>query len=410
MASLRKSSASRSIETFAPFVTFTTFFTSSISLTSLPSLMKRFATLSLFALSLTACAAGPQSPIKLGYIGPLTGDAASYGIDTVNAVRMKVEEVNAVGGVAGREVVLIAEDGRCNGADAASAAQKLVNVDKVVAIVGGQCSSETLAASSIVEAAQVVLLSPVSSSPAVADAGDFTFRVMPSDAHKAVATAKYLEREGFTKLALLSENTDYATGLRDALVTALGEDKVVFNETVDPGTKDFRTLMTRLQESEFDAFFLNAQSDAVAAAMVQQFREAGFTEPVVSQDVADSANLGKIAPEAVEGMRMINTSNTLGEGGPDSFAARFQSKHGPAQSAQSFATLAYDAAGVLLEAIGIVGTDGSAIRDYLYGIGSYEGAAGAFSFDEKGEVEGIGYALKEFRNGEIVELEAIALD
>lgn len=374
--------------------------------------MHRFAPLAALAtLVLTACIpAGPKGPIKLGYIGPLTGDAASYGSDTLNAVRMKVEEVNAIGGIKGRQVELIAEDGRCNGADAASAAQKLVNVDRVVAIVGGQCSSETLAAAPIVEAASVVLLSPISSSPAVADAGDFTFRVMPSDAHKAVATARYLEREGFMKPALLSENTDYAMGLRDALVAAFGEDKIPFNETVDPGTKDFRSLVTRLKDTEFDVFFPNAQSDSVAAAMVQQFREAGFTQKIVSQDVADSANLGKIAPEAVEGMRMVNTSNTLGEGGPASFAARFRAKFGPAQSSQSFATLAYDAAGIILETIATAGTEGTAIRDALYALPGYGGAAGALSFDEKGEVEGVGYALKEFRNGEIVELEAIEIE
>jgi branched-chain amino acid transport system substrate-binding protein len=373
--------------------------------------MKRSLAL-LFALSIiAACApAGDTGPIKLGYIGPLTGDAASYGVDTVNAVRMKIEEVNAAGGVNGRMVELIAEDGRCNGADAASAAQKLVNVDKVVAIIGGQCSSETLAIASIVETAQVVMISPVSSSPAVTDAGEFTFRVMPSDAHKATATAKYLTQEGYAKLAILSENTDYATGLRDALASAFGTENVVSNETVDPGTKDFRTLFTRLKDTEFDVFFPNAQSDSVAAAMVQQFREAGFQEPIVSQDVADSATLGEIAKEAVEGMRLVNTSNTLGEGGPNSFAARFRAKYGPAQSSQSFATLAYDATGLLLKTIGEVGTDGTAIRDALYATANYAGAAGGFHFDRKGEVVGIGYALKEFQDGKIVELEAIAIE
>lgn len=376
--------------------------------------MKRLLPLSLAFLFIAACApfgdGADTGPLKLGYIGPLTGDAASYGVDTVNAVRMKIEEVNAAGGVNGRTVELIAEDGRCNGADAASAAQKLTTVDKVVGIIGGQCSSETLAIAPIVETAKVVIISPVSSSPAVADAGEFTFRVMPSDAHKATATANYLEREGYEKLALLSENTDYATGLRDALADAFGMENVSFNETVDPGTKDFRTLFTRLKDMEFDVFFANAQSDSVAAAMVQQFREAGFTQPIVSQDVADSATLGELAKEAVEGMRLVNTSNTLGEGGADSFAARFRAKYGEAQSSQSFATLAYDAAGVLLETIGKTGTDGMSIRDALYALPSYTGAAGAFHFDGKGEVVGIGYALKEFQDGKVVELEAIAIE
>ncbi len=374
--------------------------------------MRKFAAFAVLTLSLVACAKAPTTsgPIRIGYMGPLTGDAASYGIDTLNAVRMKIDEVNAEGGVNDRHLELVAEDTRCNGADAASAAQKLVNVDRISAIVGGQCSSETLAAAPIVEAAQVVLLSPVSSSPAIADAGDFVFRVMPSDAHKAVATARYLEREGYERIALLSENTDYATGLRDALVAALGQDRVVFNETVDPGTKDFRTLLTRLRGVEFSVFFPNPQADAVGAEMVKQFREAGFQQPIVSQDVMDSATLGTIAKEAVEGMRMINTSNTLGEGGPESFAAQFRAKYGPAQSSQSFATLAYDAAGVIIEAIATVGTGGPAIRDYLYDLAGYAGAAGTLSFDAQGEVEGVDYALKEFQDGQILEIEDIPIE
>lgn len=368
-------------------------------------------------LLLTACTVGPSgpqaqdtSPIRIGYLGPLTGDAASYGSDTLNAVRMKVEEVNATGGVNGRRVELIAEDSRCNGADAASAAQKLVNIDKVVGVVGGQCSSETLAAAPIAEAAQVVLISPVSSSPAITDAGDFIFRTHPSDAHKGRALAAYIAEQAYESVALLTENTDYTIGLRDAIVTSLGEGKVIFNEVVDPGTKDFRSLMTRLKGVDFSVFLPNGQSDAVIAAMIQQFREAGFTQPAVSQDVADSATLGQIAKEAVEGMRLINTSSTLGEGGPDSFASRFRAQHGEPQSNLSFATLAYDAAGVLLETIGKVGTDGPKVRDALYALPSYKGAAGEFHFDRSGDSVGIGYALKEFKDGKIVELKAIPVN
>ncbi|MDP6562065.1 MAG: ABC transporter substrate-binding protein, partial [Candidatus Peribacteraceae bacterium] len=110
----------------------------------------------LFALGVLLSACSPVAddgtgPIKIGYIGPLTGEAASYGVDTLNGTELAVAEINAAGGINGRLIELITEDGRCTGTDAASAAQKLVNVDKVVAIIGGQCSGETLAAAPIVE-------------------------------------------------------------------------------------------------------------------------------------------------------------------------------------------------------------------------------------------------------------------
>lgn len=144
---------------------------------------KRFALL-LCILTLSACQLYDREPIKIGYIGPLTGEASSYGIDTINGVKLAIEEVNEAGGIKGRPVTLLIEDTRCIGIEAAGAARKLIHVDKVSAIIGGQCSGETLAAAPIAEQAQIPMISPVSSSPEVTSAGDFIFRVYPSDALK----------------------------------------------------------------------------------------------------------------------------------------------------------------------------------------------------------------------------------
>ena len=365
-------------------------------------------TLSIFAACAPVSPDGTATgPIKIGFIGPLTGDAASYGSDTINGMRIAVAEINASGGINGAQIELIAEDGRCNGADSASAAQKLTSVDKVVAIIGGQCSGETLAAAPILEAAKVPAISPVSSSPDVTNAGTFIFRNYPSDALKTKAMENVFDEKGYVKVAILSENTDYATALRDALVANVGSDNVVYNETSEPGTKDFRTVLTRLKDVEFDVFVPNGQTDAFIGAAMQQYRELGFEEPAFSQDVADSKTLGEIAGEAVEGMELINTSSELGEGGTDSFANRFRATYGEPQSNLSFATLSYDATKLLAKVIGEVGRDGTAIRDALLAMPSYEGAAGSFHFDENGDVIGIGYALKRFENGVPMEVSKV---
>ena len=101
--------------------------------------MNKLATIALFAIILSSCTGEPAGeegadstePIKIGFIGPLTGDAAAFGSDAINGAKIAVEEINAEGGINGRQISIIAEDARCTGGDAVSAAQKLINIDKV---------------------------------------------------------------------------------------------------------------------------------------------------------------------------------------------------------------------------------------------------------------------------------------
>lgn len=373
--------------------------------------MKRVSLISaVLALGLTACGQD-GSTIRIGFIGPLTGDAASFGADTLNGARIAVDEVNAGGGVHGKKVELIAEDGKCNGADAAAAAQKLVNIDKVVAIIGGQCSSETLAAAPIAEAAKVVLISPVSSSPEVTKAGDYVFRVYPSDALKGKALGAYLATAGFKKLAIISENTDYCQGMRDAVKVSLPKGtSLAFDEVVDQGTKDYRTLMTRLQKSDFDVFVANGQSDATVVEMVKQMRDLGMKQQIVGTDTSDSATLGQMAPEAVEGLKPLSVPS-LSEDNPvaANYARMFRQRYDEPKFSMYFTALSHDAAKLAIEQIGVAGT-GESLKNALYDLKSYDGVVGAFHFDQNGDVVGIPYAMKEFKNGQLIQSEVVPID
>lgn len=339
--------------------------------------------------------------VRIGFIGPLTGDVAGLGTDGLNGAQMAVEKINAAGGIAGKQVKLIAEDGRCAGADAAAAAQKLMNVDKVVAVIGGMCSGETLAAAPVANGAKVVLLSPTASSPDVTNAGDFVFRDYPSDALKTTAMAAFFREKGWTKVAMISENTDFSQGFRASLTSKLPEGALVFDEVVEPGTKDFRTLMTRLKDMDFDVFIPNGNSDSVIGPMMQQLREAGLTQVAIVHDAGDSVTMAKDLPEATEGLLVINVSSEVRDA---SFASDFKAAYGDPKYGISFAGYAYDAANVLFAAIAGGATDGDAIRNYLNAVEGYEGVVGTFSFDENGDVVGIPYVLKEYKNGSIVTL------
>jgi branched-chain amino acid transport system substrate-binding protein len=372
--------------------------------------MKRaLASLSLLSLALAACTMNGGTAgdtIKIGLIAPLTGDVAGLGADVLHGVEMAVEKINADGGLNGKKIQLIAEDGRCTGSDAAGAAQKLVNVDHVFAIVGGLCSGETLAAAPIVNEGKIVLLSPTSSSPDVTKAGDFVFRNYPSDALKTVAMAKYFGENKIAKIAMISENTDFSQGFRASLKAAMPEGAMVFDEVVDPGTKDFRSLMTRLKGMQFDMFFPNGNSDAVIGPMMQQLREAGITSPAIVHDAGDSATMAKNVPE-VEGMYVINVPSDAKEA---SFNAAFKAKYGEPQYAVAFAGFAYDSMNVIAEGIKKGAQDSTALKTWMYSMPDFAGVSGSFHFDKDGDVVGIPYVLKQYEKGQIKTLKDVAVD
>src|SRR3989344_5758192 len=135
-------------------------------------------------------ACGNKENIRIGFIGPLSGDVASIGQSVKAAIELGVEEVNQAGGINGQPLEVIYEDGKCGPKDSTDAANKLINIDKVPVIIGGGCSSETLAAAPIAETSKVTLLSYCSSNPKITESGDYIFRTYPSDAFQGKVAAE----------------------------------------------------------------------------------------------------------------------------------------------------------------------------------------------------------------------------
>src|SRR3989338_8967946 len=133
----------------------------------------------------------PQGSVKIGVVVPLTGNKAAYGIPLRRAAELALEEINMGGGIAGKPLEAVWEDGKCEAKDATAAAQKLINVDGVKIIFGGVCSSETLAMAPLTEAAKVLVVSPSATSPDITAAGDYIFRTAPSDAAAGSVAAEY---------------------------------------------------------------------------------------------------------------------------------------------------------------------------------------------------------------------------
>src|SRR3989344_3957989 len=211
--------------------------------------------------------------VKLGLMLPLSGDATAYGNPIRTAAFIAADEINAKGGINGKMIEFVTEDSKCSPKDGASAAQKLVNVDKTKVIIGGACSGETLGAAPIAEAAKVVLISPSATSPDITTAGDFVFRLAPSDAYAGIVASEHAFSEmNARKAAIISETSDYAQGLRKVFKENFAKmgGTVVADETYNPEDSDFRSQITKVKASNPDMIYLVPQTDTKGILLIRQ--------------------------------------------------------------------------------------------------------------------------------------------
>src|ERR1043166_6948652 len=192
--------------------------------------------------NINTAAAGTNSgkTIKIGAIFPLTGDAASFGLIEQRAVELAAAEINNNGGVGGESFEVIFEDGKCNGADAVSAAQKLINVDHVTLMLTS-CSSEALAVAPITERKKMILFASWTTSPLITTAGDYVFRNSYSDRDMARESADFILKR-FKKIGLIFEQNDYTANLKDEIVKNIkARGGNVYEEGLADQSRDVRT-------------------------------------------------------------------------------------------------------------------------------------------------------------------------
>jgi branched-chain amino acid transport system substrate-binding protein len=346
----------------------------------------------------------PVEPIKVGFMGPLSGDAAVYGEPYRNMVDMAINEINAAGGVNGAQLIPIYEDSKCNGKDASAAAQKLINVDGVKVIIGPFCSGESLAAISVAEAGQVALLSPGASSPDLTGKSRFFSRDYPSDVTqgKTLADAAYNIKK-WKNVVMIQEQTDYALGIYNAFSSnfeKLGGKKVAKEEFPTTAT-DFRSMLTKLKALKPDALFVDAQTPANAERILKQLKDLKWTPKLIVNDAISGD------PKTVEANKAILEGALAAEFGIDPNNAKFQSmnaaykaKYGVEAPYQSYAQTEYDAVYIIRDALIAVGNDGAKISDWLKQLKDWPGASGLVTIGADGDRVG-GHVLKVIKDGKV---------
>ena len=338
-------------------------------------------------------------PIKVGFIEPLTGDAAAIGDSMRKAVMLAVDEQNAAGGIGGRMVEVIYEDGKCGNA-AANAAQKLVNVDKVKYILGGGCSGETLAAAPIAESAGVILFSPVSSSPDITTAGDYIFRNFASDSSSGSKVAQAVWDRGYKKVAVVAEQTDYSQALRKVFeekYASLGG-AIVASEGYATDNKDFHTLLAKVKNSGADALYLVPQSPAAGQILLEQLKTAGVTLPKYSNELVttDSFLKSGVSEGIIFAEVSFDKEAPLSKAFFDKYLERFKTLD--ANTPAVYLAAQYDAAKILFESIAKCGDSAQKVKVCLYQIRDRQGASGPLTMDKNGDAVKE-YTLKVIKNG-----------
>jgi branched-chain amino acid transport system substrate-binding protein len=306
----------------------------------------------LLALALGGCA--KQAPeIKVGEYGSLTGSTATFGISSKNGIELFVDALNAQGGIAGKKVHVLVEDDQSKPEEAATAVNKLIAQDGVVAVLGEVASSRSLAAAPICQNAGVPMISPSSTNPKVTEIGDDIFRVCYIDPFQGMVIAKFAKNtKGYTKGAIFRDNkNDYSVGLANYFTDAFKGmgGTIVADEAYSEGDQDFKAQLTNIKAKKPEFIFVPGYYTEVGL-IARQARELGMTQPLLGGDGWVSDRLLEIAQDALNGSFFVNH---YWENDPNPAVQNFVQSYRKRYNAtpDGLAALAYDAAGVLTHAM-----------------------------------------------------------
>ncbi len=351
--------------------------------------MKRILLSSIIIASLLttfACqAGGGGDKVKIGVFMSMTGDTANFGISSVNGIKMAADEVNAAGGINGKQIDLDVQDDRSDPSEAATIVTKFVTQDSVNAILGEVASSRSIAAAPIAQNAKIPMLTPSSTNPEVTRKGDYIFRSCFIDPVQGAAIAQFAARTLNAKRAgiMVDRKNDYSTGLEKFIsqtFTKLGGQMVV-TQSYAAGDQDFNAQITSIKGANPDVIFVPGYYGDVAL-FAKQARDKGITVPLVGGDGWDAKQLYDIGGKAVVGSFFSNHYSPYDtDPQVQKFVNDYKARYNSIPDA--LAATAYDAALIMFDAIKRANSlDGKAIRDALAATKDFPGVTGKVTFNE----------------------------
>jgi branched-chain amino acid transport system substrate-binding protein len=347
---------------------------------------------------LVLAGAAQAKTVTIACASPFTGPLAPYGDNVKAGVMMKVDEVNAAGGINGAQVEVVYLDELCDPKEAATVAAKIARNDDIVGVVGHLCSSAHLAALPTYVRRGIPTISPTATNVTISYQNKdrkglvWSFRDVYRDDFQGKFLARYAaEKLGLKRIAIFYENNDYGIGLKDAFkhqAMALGL-TIVGEEAYIKGTPDFTPQLTKLKAAGPDGLFISGYYNE-GALIAGQAKKVGLDVLKFGADGFDNADYITLAKEAAEGT-YLTVPFLASEAGPEAqaFMDAFRDRFG--REVDYMSANAYDAAGILLQAIREAGADRRKVRDYLAGMNTpekgYKGVSGLTYFNEHGDAQ-----------------------
>ncbi len=339
---------------------------------------------------ITGCSGEHRTPvIKIGYVGPLSGDQATQGQDMLRGSQLAVEQAKARGELlSGYQLELVALDDQRSPTQAVAAAKKLVSDPDVVAVVGHLNSSCTMPASAIYHQARMLQITPVSSNPQISRQGFDTFyRTCATDDLQGPAAALFAVGElGAKRIFIIDDMTTYGRGLANEFkkkLKGLGTE-VLGHEGIVQGDKDFTPLLTKVKSLNPDLVYF-AGMFPEAALLIRQRRDVGLGGHFMGGDGLFDHTLIELAtPEACQGVYLTTIGSDIYKiQTAQNFVRAYEEKYG---TIGAYSAYAYEATNLVIRAIQSAGRkDRQAVLAAMKTTKDYPGIFGLQNFDEKGD-------------------------
>jgi len=344
-----------------------------------------------------------SGPIKIGMVVPTSGSSAPTGASMANGAQMAVDEINAAGGVLGRQLSLQVEDEACDAQQGVASANKLVSSGVVVS-VGGYCSGATLPQLPIFNKAGVPMIIPAANSQDLVKEGlENVFMINGTGLQQSTAALTFVKKQGYKAVALVDDNTSYSKDITtetEKQITADGASSVVLNTSVNAGESDYSSVVRDIVGSGADILYWTGYYQE-GGLIIDQLQKAGYTGDIMVADGSADSTLSEIAGAAAEGVfaTMTPTPNTIK--GAEGWIADYKAAFGA--DPKPYSTQSYDAVRLAAAAITAAGnTNTDDVIAALEAITDFDAFSGPLSFTPEHTLASGGFVILVMKDGDFV--------
>jgi branched-chain amino acid transport system substrate-binding protein len=361
----------------------------------------------LISIAVAGAATLAQADVVIGVAGPHTGAYAAFGEQLWKGAEQAAKDINASGGINGEMIKLVKADDACEPKQAVSVANRLVDSDGAVAVVGHFCSSSTQPASNIYAEAGVLMVTPASTNPTITDRGlPNVFRVCGRDDQQGDVAASYIvDKLKAKRVAIIHDKDTYGKGLADAMKASLNAygTKEVMYEGLTRGEKDFNALVTKIRSVDADVVYFGGLHSE-AGPLVRQLREQGSIAIFMSGDGIVSDEFVTVAggPQYVKGVMMTFGADPMSYPTGKSVVKEFQAN---GYEPEGYTLYSYTALQVAAAALQHADLDPIKGAEWLHAH-SVDTVMGKKSFDKKGDLTVSDYVMYEWNDkGKYIQLD-----